>query len=305
MTHSVTLIPARPDKVEKKVGIYCRVSSNKLDQLNSLTEQISGLTRLVSMNRLWRLRDTFIDIGSAKGDSPRREFDRMLAETESHNIDIIVTKSISRFGRNTMEVLEALRRMKSAGTRVIFQEENIDTANVDHETLFSIMSAIAQEENESRSKNIRMGLSMRAASGVSGLYRKRCYGYERDRNGDLIINEKQANVVRDIYQWYNDGASVLGIIKKLSDANIPSPSGKPHWCKKAVEIVLANEKYTGIVTLKDSLIQDQYYIMKDSHPAIITRDIYDQTQAKKKERSNIVIDSNGRHRAKKKYSSRR
>ncbi len=87
MTHSVTLIPARPDKVEKKVGIYCRVSSNKLDQLNSLTEQISGLTRLVSMNRLWRLRDTFIDIGSAKGDSPRREFDRMLAETESHNIE--------------------------------------------------------------------------------------------------------------------------------------------------------------------------------------------------------------------------
>jgi len=307
MAGTVTIIPAKKEKAEKteiNVGIYCRVSSSSKEQLNSLTTQIAGLTRLVSDHNTWRLRDTFVDIGSAKGESTRRQFDRMLHESENHNLDIVVTKSISRFGRDTMEFLEALRRMKDAGTRIIFEEENIDTANVDHEMLISIISAIAQEENESRSKNIRMGLSVRAALGVSGLYKKKCYGYSKDYWGNLIINQEQANVVRDIFRWYNEGASIIGIIKRLSDQSIPSPTGKPQWSKKAVENVLQNEKYTGIVILNDSLRTGKRYLMTDSHPAIITRDVYDYAQAEMKNRSNIVVDDNGRRRSHRKYSSK-
>lgn len=304
MERTVTLIPARRDRNEKNVGIYCRVSSSSKEQLDSLAEQIAALTRQVSTVSQWRLRDTFIDIGSAKGDTPRREFERMLKECEIHNIAIVLTKSISRFGRNTVDSLETLRRLKAAGTRVIFQEENLDTDDVNHETLFSILGSIAQAENETRSTNIRLGLSFRAASGVSGLYKRKTFGYVKDSNGDLIIDKEQANVVRDIFRWYTDGASIVGIIKRLSENNIPSPTGKPTWSKKAVENILSNEKYTGVVRLTDSLIDDQVYIMKDSHPAIITRDVFDSAREEKRKRSNIVEDENGLHRSSRKYSSK-
>jgi DNA invertase Pin-like site-specific DNA recombinase len=305
MDSKIWYIPAKNDRLEKNVGIYCRVSTSERDQLNSLSAQISALTRAISHVSQWKLSDTFIDIASAKGDSPRREFERMIQECEAHRISVILTKSISRFGRDTVDTLTALNRMKNSGVRVIFEEENIDTDDVDSNLLISVMESVAQSENESRSENIRMGLSFRASNGTSGLYKRKLYGYAKNETGELVIDNGQAQVVRDIFRWYLGGDSVLGIIKKLSDAGISSPTGKEKWSKRAIEKMLENEKYTGTVTLLDSSTQEYEYQIKDNHPPIITENEFRSVQEEKKKRSNIVTDDDGTHRRSKKYSSKK
>ena len=305
MDSKIWYIPAKNDRLEKNVGIYCRVSTSERDQLNSLSAQISALTRAISHVSQWKLSDTFIDIASAKGDSPRREFERMIQECEAHRISVILTKSISRFGRDTVDTLTALNRMKASGVRVIFEEENIDTDDVDSNLLISVMESVAQSENESRSENIRMGLSFRASNGTSGLYKRKLYGYAKNETGELVIDNGQAQVVRDIFRWYLGGDSVLGIIKKLSDAGISSPTGKEKWSKRAIEKMLENEKYTGTVTLLDSSTQEYEYQIKDNHPPIITENEFRSVQEEKKKRSNIVTDDDGTHRRSKKYSSKK
>jgi len=301
----VFFIPAKPDRIMKNVGIYCRVSTSEKDQLSSLSAQISALTRAVSHVEQWKLRDTFIDIGSAKAETPRREFERMLKECEAHNLSVILTKSISRFGRDTVDTLEALKRLKAAGTRVIFEGDNLDTDNTDSNLMISVIESLAQAENETRSENIRLGLSFRAAGGTSGLYKRRLYGYDKTAEGELVLNKEQAQAVRDIFRWYIDGNSVLGIIKELETKGIPSPTGKPKWSKRSVENVLTNEKYTGTVRLTDSVTGQFQYLAKDNHPPIITEDVFRDAQEAKKRRSNVVTDENGTHRKTKKYSSKK
>ena len=305
MEQKIWYIPAKNDRLEKKVGIYCRVSTNEKEQLYSLAAQISALTRAVANVSQWRLADVFIDIASAKGESPRREFERLLRECEAHSISVVLTKSISRFGRDTVETLSAINRLKAAGVRIIFEQENLDTDEVDSDLMISVMEAVAQAENESRSDNIRMGLAHRAANGTSGLYKRKLYGYARDKDGELVIDEEQAKVVRDIFRWYLEGASVLGIIKKLSDAGIHSPMGKEKWNKRAIEKLLENEKYTGTVTLLDSATQEYEYQMKECHQPIITESEFRAVQEEKKNRSNVVTDEDGTRRSKKKYSSKK
>ncbi len=274
MDSKIWYIPARNDRLDKNVGIYCRVSTNEKEQLYSLAAQISALTRAVANMSQWRLADVFIDIASAKGEVPRREFDRLIRECEAHNISVVLTKSISRFGRDTVETLSAINRLKTAGVRIIFEEENLDTDEVDSNLMISVMESFAQAENESRSENIRMGLAMKAANGTSGLYKRKLYGYSKNKDGDLVIDNEQAKVVRDIFRWYLDGASVLGIIKKLSDAGIPSPTGKETWSKRSIEKMLENEKYTGTVTLLDSATQEYEYQMKECHPQRANSGLY-------------------------------
>ncbi len=305
MNSKIWYIPARNDRLEKKVGIYCRVSTAEKEQLYSLAEQISALTRAVANVSQWRLADVFIDIASAKGDIPRREFERLMKECEAHNISVVLTKSISRFGRDTVETLTAINNLKAVGVRIIFEQENLDTAEVDSDLMISVMESLAQAENESRSENIRMGLAMRAANGTSGLYKRKLYGYTKNINGELVIDEEQAKNVQDIFRWYLDGASVLGIIKKLYDAGILSPTGKEKWNKRTIETMLSNEKYTGTVTLLDSATQEYEYQMKECIPPIITENEFRAVQEEKKKRSNIVTDDEGTHRSSKKYSSKK
>lgn len=305
MNSKIWYIPARNDRLEKKVGIYCRVSTAEKEQLYSLAEQISALTRAVANVSQWRLADVFIDIASAKGDIPRREFERLMKECEAHNISVVLTKSISRFGRDTVETLTAINNLKAVGVRIIFEQENLDTAEVDSDLMISVMESLAQAENESRSENIRMGLAIRAANGTSGLYKRKLYGYTKNINGELVIDEEQAKNVQDIFRWYLDGASVLGIIKKLYDAGILSPTGKEKWNKRTIETMLSNEKYTGTVTLLDSATQEYEYQMKEYIPPIITENEFRAVQEEKKKRSNIVTDDEGTHRSSKKYSSKK
>lgn len=306
MAKNIWYIPAKRTDPGMNVGIYCRVSTAEKNQLQSLAAQISALTRAVAHIDQWKLADTFIDIASAKGDLPRREFDRMLREAEEHRISVILTKSISRFGRDTVETLETLRRLKIAGVRVIFDEEGLDTDQVDDTMLISIMESLAQDENETRSRNIRMGLYNRAASGKSGNYRKRAYGYVKGDDGELVIEPTQAQVVRNIFRWYIDGASILKIINKLAEKGIPSPTGKEKWSKKTIENILSNRAYLGVVVTNDPLHEDQKFQMTEARPPILTEDVFRAAQEAKEKRSNITVSETGeRQRKSTKYSSKK
>lgn len=252
----VHFIPAKPPKREKRVGIYCRVSTNDTEQLNSLTIQVSALTRLVAATPSWLLVDIYMDIASSKTGASRKEFARMLDDCKSKKLEIIITKSISRFGRDTVETLEALRLMRDFGVRVIFEQENLDTADTDSELMISIVESFAQAENESRSDNIKWGLKQKAASGTSKLYDRKCYGYDHDEDGRLIINVTEAENVRKIFKWYLGGKSILGILRELEKQGIKSPTGKEKWPKRTLDVLLSNEKYTGNVRLFDSEKRD-------------------------------------------------
>ena len=148
----VHIIPSKPQKREKRVGIYCRVSTNSVGQLQSLIAQVSHLTRITAASSEWLLVDVYMDIATSKTGSSRREFNRMLDDCQSNKLDIILTKNISRFGRDTVEILNALNQLKALGVRVIFEQEELDTANTDSDLMISVIESIAQAENESKVK---------------------------------------------------------------------------------------------------------------------------------------------------------
>ncbi len=155
MEKKINYTPAVLSLNQKKVGIY--VSTNSTEQLNSLSNQISHLVRIVSTVPRWLLVDAYIDIDSSKTGSLRKEFNRLLEDCKSNKIDIVITKNISRFGRDTVEVLNAFNQLKAIGVRVIFEQEDLDTNNTDADLMISIIESIAQAENEERSDNIRWG----------------------------------------------------------------------------------------------------------------------------------------------------
>ncbi len=301
----IHFIPPLPPKREKRVGIYCRVSTNSAEQLKSLAAQVSALTRLVAANPKWLLVDVYLDVASSKTGSSRKEFIRMLKDCESRVIEIVLTKSISRFGRDTVEILDALNQLKLLGVRVIFEQEVLDTADTNNDLMISIIESIAQAENESRSENIKWGIKQRAAQGTSKLYNRKCYGYYNDEDGNLAIDEKEANNVRLIYNLYLQGKSVLGIVKELKRLGIKSPTGKATWPKRTIDVMLSNEKYTGTVRLLDNGKHDSYYRADNNNPAIITQETFQAVQIEKQHRSNVVEDEEGNKRKSKKYSSKK
>ncbi|MCI5839101.1 MAG: recombinase family protein, partial [Peptoniphilaceae bacterium] len=269
--------------------------------MNSLIAQISALTRLTSYYPNWKLVDIYTDIASGKTGSSRKEFSRMLEDIKKEDLNIIVTKSVSRFGRDTVDALEALKVIRQANSRIIFEQENLDSQEDDADLIISIMESLAQSENEQRSENIKWGLKQRAVQGTSKLYNRKCYGYDHDENGELIINFQQAKIVKKIFNWYLEEKSVIGIVKELEKENIKSPKGKNKWPKRSIETMLENEKYTGSVKLLDSINKENYYLLKDNHEAIITEEVFDKVQKEKSSRSNLDEDNVRKSR---KYSSR-
>ena len=160
---------------------------------------------------------TYMDVATAKGTSGRKEFNRMLEDIKSKKLNIILTKSVSRFGRDTVETLEALKILRDADVRIIFENEQLDSADTDSNLMISIVESFAQAENEIRSENIKWGLKQRAAQGTSKLYDRKCCGYAHDGEGRLIIDDTESKVVRQIFQWYLKGKSVLGILRELEN----------------------------------------------------------------------------------------
>lgn len=301
----IHFIPPLPPKREKRVGIYCRVSTNSMEQLKSLASQVSALTRLVAANPKWLLVDVYIDIASSKTGSSRKEFTRMLKDCKSRVIEIVLTKSISRFGRDTVEILDALNQLKLLGIRVIFEQEVLDTTDTNNDLMISIIESIAQAENESRSENIKWGIKQRAAQGTSKLYNRRCYGYYNDEDGNLAIDETEAKNVRLIYNLYLQGKSVLGIVKELERLGIKSPTGKATWPKRTIDVMLSNEKYIGNVRLLDNGKYRASYLSEDNNPAIISKETFQAVQLEKQHRSNVTKGKDGSKRKGEKYSSKK
>lgn len=242
-----------------------------------------------------------MDIATSKTGSSRKEFNRMLEDCQSKKLDIVITKSISRFGRDTVEILDALNQLRIHGVCVIFEQEELDTANTDSDLMISIIEALAQAENESRSENIKWSIKQRAAVETSKLYDRKCYGYKHDEDGYLIIDEEKAKNVKLIFELYLNGQSVVGIIKELEKRKILSPTGKAKWCKRTIDVMLSNDKYTGDVELLKSSKSEVHYLA----PAIISKETFEAVQIEKGQRSNVVRDTNGSKRKSEKYSSKR
>ena len=313
----VTVILAKQELIFRKVGIYCRVSTRSQEQMNSLANQASFLTRLASYRFDWRLVDIYLDVGSGSKEDNRAEFQRMLRDCGSEKLDIVLTKSISRFGKNTIETLRSINELRILGIEVVFDQENINTKNSDSQVLISLLEGIAQEENEERSKNILWGMTRKAEEGTSSLYRRRCYGYFIDENGDLRINESEAKVICDIFKMYLQGKSVLGILKELEARGVKSPTGKDRWPKRSIDTMLSNDKYYEDATIfkrysigfpntkriiNEPSMRKMYQAIRN-HPAIISKEAFNEVQAERERRSNVIRGSEGAIRKSTRYSS--
>jgi DNA invertase Pin-like site-specific DNA recombinase len=299
----------------KRVAIYCRVSTNHIAQEESLEAQIDRYQRMVAARADWKPVKTYSDIASGRNTTGRVQFTSLMNDCMAGKIDLIITKSISRFGRNTTDILKNVRELKKHGVDVFFELENIHTLDATSELMLSIISAIAQEDSLSKSENIRMGIAYQLENGKSHLYSRPCYGYKKDKNGKLVIDEKQAKNVILIFNLYLKGHSVVSIIRELKKHRIKSPSGKDIWSKRALETLLSNEKYIGDVTVGKTFRHEfpssvrqvnhgerNLYKLTGHHEPIIQRDLFDKVQQNHKTRSNIAVDEGKTIRKDTRYS---
>jgi DNA invertase Pin-like site-specific DNA recombinase len=301
----------------RKVGVYCRVSSVRTDQLRSMSAQVSHLTKTVLNSSRWRLIDIYLDFHSGLDDN-RPELQRLINDCKNGVIDTILTKSVSRFGRNTAETISLLRELSAIGVRVIFENEEIDTSKYESEFLITLIEAFAQEESYNRSENILWGIEKGMKDGTSQLYNRKCFGYRKNKNDTLEICPEEAEIVRLIFELYLQGGSILSIIKELENREILTPSGKKKWCNQAIVKILTNEKYIGNVLLKKTYTdgfpnrkrkknsgEKHQYLAEQVHPEIISKEMFVAVQEERQRRSNVVIDENGvKQRASKRYSSK-
>lgn len=306
----------RMPSLYQKVGIYCRVSSMVQPQMSSLAQQASFFVRMVAKRYDWQLEDIYIDVKSGETTGQRSEFQRMLDDCQDGKLDIILTKSISRFGRNTEDAIKALRLLKAAGVTVIFDAEKLDTTSSDSELMISILSAYAEAENDSRRKNQYWSIIKQLENGTSSMYNRACYGYRKGDAGELLIDQEEAAVVQEIFKMYLSGSSIVGIQRELERREIPSPTGKAKWCKRSLDTMLSNEKYMGdtvvfkTYTKKNVRFQNKdgshdKYVISGNHPAIISAEMFNAVQDEKKRRSNVEKGEAGVRRKETKYSSKR
>ena len=295
----VTIIPAKPQRSSPgrpshhklRVAAYCRVSSEKDEQLNSFEVQVSYYTEKIGSNPAWKMAGIYADEGITGTSMKHREdFKRMLRACREGRIDLILCKSVSRFGRNSVDVLRTIRALRERGIGVIFEKEAVDTRTMNSELILAFHSAFSQSESESIRENVRRGLHMAYAQGTVTIP-SNTYGFCEGENGDIAIDPEQAPVIRSIYQWFLDGNSLQMIGKRLEGQGTPSPKGKEKWSIATIRSILSNVKYKGDVllqkTYKPSLFSDhaienngdlpKYYIA-GCLPQILEPDIFDRAQ---------------------------
>lgn len=277
---------------KKKVAAYARVSTENDEQLSSYEAQVDYYTRHIKSKPEWEFINVYSDEGISATSTKKREgFKKMIDDALSGKIDLIITKSVSRFARNTVDTLTTVRGLKDKGVEVYFEKENIYTMDSKGELLITIMSSLAQEESRSISENVTWGQRKRFADGKVSLPYKQFLGYEKGEDGLPKIVESEAKVVRMIYKLFLEGKATSWIAKFLSESKIPSPSGKEKWQESTVRSILKNEKYKGDAMLQKSFTVNfltkkkkvnegevpQYYV-ENSHPAIITAEVFDLVQ---------------------------
>ncbi len=285
-------IPAPLKK--RRVAAYARVSTDDEEQLTSYENQVDFYPRYIKSKPEWEFAGLYTDRGiSGLSTKQRPGFNQMVEDALAGKIDLILTKSISRFARNTVDSLTVIRQLKDKGVEIYFEKENIYTFDSRGELLITIMSSIAQEESRSISENVTWGKRRNMARGKVSMPYAQFLGYERGPDGKPQINEEQAAIVRRIYQMFLDGNSVREITRVLTREGIPTPSGRcAEWRVPTVLSILRNEKYKGDALLqkvytvdflnkkhaKNNGVLPQYYV-ENSHPGIIDEETFDMVQA--------------------------
>ncbi|MDE6890405.1 MAG: recombinase family protein [Lachnospiraceae bacterium] len=286
--------PAAPaeGKDKRRVAAYARVSTDHEEQQSSYEAQVDYYTKYINRQKGWEFVSVYTDEGITGCSTKKREgFNKMVKDALDGKIDLILTKSVSRFARNTVDSLTTIRSLKEHNVECYFEKENIWTFDGKGELLLTIMSSLAQEESRSISENCTWWQRKRFSDGKFSVAYSRFLGYDRGANGELVPNEKQAAVVRRIYGLFLQGRTPCAIAKILTEERIPTPSGKEKWYGVTVKSILQNEKYKG-----DALLQKQYtvdfltkkkkvnrgevqrYYVEGSHEAIIEPELFDAVQ---------------------------
>lgn len=284
-----------------KVAAYFRVSTDSEDQLNSYQAQKAYYNEKIRENYNWNFVGIYADEAiSGTQDHKRTDFLRMISDATDNKIDLILTKSISRFARNTLDTLKYVRLLKEKNVGIIFEEENINTLEMTGELLLTILSSVAQQESENISEHVKLGLKMRKEKGELVGFNN-CLGYEYDRNTKtMIIKEKEAEIVRYIFDRYCEGIGCKTIARELTAQKHKTPKGSDIWAESTVMGIIKNEKYKGDVLLGKTFTsdpiskrrvinrgeEDKYYI-SEHHKGIISTEIYEKAQEILKARSDV------------------
>lgn len=310
MASNVRVIPATIHRAsaqyshpstKRRTAAYARVSTDSEEQLTSYEAQVDYYTKYIKERSDWEFVGIYTDEGISAVNTKKRDgFNRMVADALAGKLDLIVTKSVSRFARNTVDSLSTVRKLKEKGVEVFFEKENIYTFDGKGELLITIMSSLAQEESRSISENVTWGQRKRFSDGKVSMPYKRFLGYEKGEDGTPKIVESEAEIVRMIYRFFMEGKTSSAIAKHLAEKGIPSPGGKKQWQVATVDSILTNEKYKGDALLQKRFTVDflskkmkdnegevpQYYV-QNSHPAIIEPDEFDAVQVEIDRRKNL------------------
>ncbi|MBR3594618.1 recombinase family protein [Candidatus Saccharibacteria bacterium] len=285
---------------KKKVAAYARVSTEQDAQQNSYEAQIEYYTDYIQKKTEWEFVKVYADEGISGTSYRNRDgFNEMVADAKAGKIDLILTKSISRFARNTVDSLVITRELKKYGVEIFFEKENISSMDTQAELIFTIMSSIAQEESRSISENVRWGMLRRMEAGQLIVPWKSFLGFECGPDGLPQIVEEEAVIVRGIYRDYLNGMGIRQIARKLTAKGIKSPRASNKWSPETIRNILSNEKYKGDAILQKTYTVDflskevrvnhgerkQWYI-SDSHDAIVSPEAFRQVQAELKQRCN-------------------
>ena len=302
----VIIIPPKPEfqqtttvTKQLRVAAYCRVSTKEEEQASSYEAQCEYYTDKIMSNKEWTMAGIFADEGiTGTSTKKRTEFLRMIRQCKQKKIDLILTKSIQRFARNTLDCINYTRILRQLGIGVLFEKENINSLPPDSEFMITMYGAMAQSESESISGNIRRGRQMHANVGTLKVPCHRLYGYKKDENEKFCIIPEQAEVVREIYERYKNGASLRNLKDWLEENQIKTVLGESKWTTTSIKSILTNEKYCGDVLLQKTFRTDviskkviknigqmaQYY-MPDHHEAIVSREQYNAVKAEMARRS--------------------
>lgn len=326
MNENVTLIPARiragnritrqENKPKLRVAAYCRVSTDSDEQAGSYDVQVQHYTEYIGRNKEWELAGIYTDDGISGTNIKKREgFIEMIDDCMEGKVDMIITKSISRFARNTIDCLKYVRKLKEKNIAIIFEKENINTLEASGELLLTIMASLAQQESASLSQNIKLGLQFRYQEGKVQVNHEHFLGYTKDEDGKLIVDEDEAKIVRRIFREYLEGASFRDIANGLGKDKIMTGGKRYKWHLSTIRGILRNEKYMGDALLQKTITTDfiekirikndgtvpQYYV-KDSQEPIIARDIFMLVQEEMIRRANLTSGVDGKK--KRVYSSK-
>ena len=302
----VIIIPPKPETVQTaaatkqlRVAAYCRVSTKEEEQASSYEAQCEYYTDKIMSNKEWTMVGIFADEGiTGTSTKKRTEFLRMIRQCKQKKIDLILTKSIQRFARNTLDCINYTRILRQLGIGVLFEKENINSLPADSEFMITMYGAMAQSESESISGNIRRGRQMHAKVGTLKVPCYRLYGYEKDADDKFRVIPEQAEIVRELYKRYESGASLRNLQDWLEENQIKTVLGESKWTTTSIKGILTNEKYCGDVLLQKTFRTDviskkviknvgqmaQYY-MPDHHEAIVSREQYNAVKAEMARRS--------------------